>query len=61
MQDITERANAVESLRCAIATWAAQVEMQLELLKPRPLEECVQGAARRVGRAIGASRAASLM
>ncbi len=57
VQDITERANAVESLRLRNRYMAAQVEMQLELLKPRPLEECVQALLAALGRAIGASRA----
>lgn len=57
VQDITERANAVESLRLRNRYMAAQVEMQLELLKPRPLEECVQALLAALGKAIGASRA----
>ncbi len=57
MQDITERTNAVESLKRRNRYMAAQVELQLELLKPRPLLESIRALLASLGKASGASRA----
>ncbi len=57
MQDITERTSAVESLKRRNRYMNAQVELQIELLKPRPLSESIDALLGSLGKAAGASRA----
>ncbi len=56
-QDVTERLHALQSLEQRNRYMAAQVEILVELLKPRPLPDCIRAGLAVLGRVTESARA----